>query len=57
MKLFSGIDLHSSNSYLATVDETGKRIFKEKAPNDMFKQSVRTFCKNLGIDPFFLACI
>jgi transposase len=35
MKLYSGIDLHSSNSYLAIVDETGKRIFKEKLPNDM----------------------
>jgi len=35
MELYSGIDLHSSNSYLAIVDETGKRVFKEKAPNDM----------------------
>jgi transposase len=35
MKLYSGIDLHSSNSYLAIVDETGKRVFKEKSPNDM----------------------
>lgn len=35
MKLYSGIDLHSSNSYLAIVDETGKRVFKEKLPNDM----------------------
>ena len=31
MKLYSGIDLHSTNSYLAIVDETGKRIFKEKS--------------------------
>ncbi len=35
MKLYSGIDLHSSNSYLAIVDEIGKRVFKEKSPNDM----------------------
>lgn len=35
MKLYSGIDLHSSNSYLAIIDETGKRVFKEKSPNDM----------------------
>ena len=35
MKLYSGIDLHSSNSYLAIVDATGKRVFKEKSPNDM----------------------
>jgi len=34
MQLYSGIDLHSTNSYLAIVDENGKRIFKEKLPND-----------------------
>ncbi len=34
MKLYSGIDLHSTNSYLAIIDENGKRIFKEKLPND-----------------------
>jgi transposase len=35
MGLYTGIDLHSTNSYLAIIDETGKRIFKEKSPNDM----------------------
>jgi transposase len=35
MKLYSGIDLHSSSSYLAIIDEKGKRIFKEKLPNDI----------------------
>jgi len=35
MKLYSGIDLHSTNSYLAIIDENGKRIFKEKLPNDI----------------------
>jgi len=35
MELYSGIDLHSSNSFLAIVDESGKRVFKEKTPNDM----------------------
>jgi transposase len=34
MELYAGIDLHSSNSYLAIVDETGKRIFHRKLPND-----------------------
>ena len=34
MKLYAGIDLHSSNSYLAIVDGTGKRIFHRKLPND-----------------------
>ena len=34
MQLYTGIDLHSSNSYLAIIDETGKRVFKKKLPND-----------------------
>ena len=34
MRLYTGIDLHSSNSYLAIIDETGKRVFKKKLPND-----------------------
>jgi transposase len=35
MKLYSGIDLHSTNSYVAIIDESGKRIFKKKLPNDI----------------------
>lgn len=35
MKLYAGIDLHSTNSYLAIIDADGKRIFKEKLPNDL----------------------
>jgi transposase len=35
MKLYSGIDLHSTSSYLAIIDEDVKRIFKEKLPNDI----------------------
>jgi len=34
MKLYTGIDLHSSNSYVGIIDETGKRVFKKKLPND-----------------------
>jgi hypothetical protein len=50
MKLYSGIDLHSSKSYLAIVDETGKRIFKEKASNDIraIVQSFEPFRNDLS---------
>jgi transposase len=34
MKLYAGFDLHSSNTYLAIVDEKGKRVFKKKLRND-----------------------
>jgi len=32
--LYAGFDLHSSNSYLAIIDEEGTRIFSKKLPND-----------------------
>jgi transposase len=35
MELYVGIDLHSSNSYLAIIDENGKRVFHKKLPNDV----------------------
>jgi transposase len=34
MKLYTGFDLHSSNSYLGILDESGKRAFKKKLLND-----------------------
>lgn len=34
MKLYVGIDLHSTNSYLAIIDGGGKRVFRQKLPND-----------------------
>lgn len=34
MKLYTGFDLHSSNTYLGIKDESGKRLFKKKLPND-----------------------
>ena len=34
MLLYTGLDLHSSNTYLGIEDEEGKRVFKKKLPND-----------------------
>jgi len=33
-RLYAGFDLHSSNNYVAIIDEGGKRIFSKKLPND-----------------------
>jgi transposase len=33
-RLYAGFDLHSSNNYLAVIDEEGKRIFSRRLPND-----------------------
>ena len=33
MKLYAGIDLHSNNSYLAICDESDKRHYKNRLPN------------------------
>jgi transposase len=34
MKLYAAFDLHSSNSYVAVIDEGGKRILAKKVAND-----------------------
>jgi len=34
MQLYAGIDLHSSNNYMAVIDAEGKRVFKQKMTND-----------------------
>jgi transposase len=34
MKLYGAIDLHSTNNYLAIINEEDKRIFKKKLKND-----------------------
>jgi transposase len=34
MKLYTGFDLHSNNSYLGIIDENGRRVFKRKLRND-----------------------
>ena len=36
MRLYTGIDLHSSNSYLAIIDENGKRVFKKNCPTGSY---------------------
>lgn len=33
MRLYSAFDLHSTNNFLAIIDDKGKRIFKKKLPN------------------------
>ena len=35
MEHFVGIDLHSSNSYIAIIDNDNKRVFKRKVSNDL----------------------
>jgi len=35
MKLYAGIDLHSTNNYLGIIDEKSKRLFKKRLPNDL----------------------
>ena len=35
MKLYSGIDLHSSNSFVGVINEQDRRLFRRKLPNDL----------------------
>lgn len=35
MRVYSGIDLHSNSNFVGILDSDGKRIFREKLPNDL----------------------
>ena len=35
MEHFVGIDLHSSNCYIAIIDNGNRRVFKKKVKNDL----------------------
>jgi hypothetical protein len=35
MRLYVGNDLHSNNNYLGIIDEKGRKVHKEKLPNEL----------------------
>jgi transposase len=35
MKVYAGIDLHSTNNYLGVIDEQDRRLYKRRLPNDL----------------------
>ena len=35
MKLYAGIDLHSSNNYISIIDEEDQRLFQKRLPNNL----------------------
>ena len=35
MKLYGGIDLHSTNSVVAVIDEQDKVVYRKQLPNDL----------------------
>jgi len=35
MRLYAGIDLHSSNNYIGIMDQDYKRLFGRRQPNDL----------------------
>ena len=35
MKLYGGIDLHSTNSVVAVTDENDKVVYRKRLPNDL----------------------
>jgi len=37
MRVYVGIDLHSSNCYLVVLDEEGRVLFEKKLANDLGK--------------------
>lgn len=49
MQLYTGFDLHLSNSYVGIIDEHGKRTFNKKLPNDpvVIVDTLRPFRKDI----------
>ena len=35
MKVYAGIDLHSSNNYIGIINEEGKRLYQKRLPNQL----------------------
>ena len=35
MKVYAGIDLHSSNNYIGIINDKDQRLFKKRMPNDL----------------------
>jgi len=35
MKLYAGIDLHSSNNYISIINEEDQRLFQKRLPNNL----------------------
>ncbi len=50
MRLYTAFDLHSNNSYLGIIDETGKRVFKRKMSNDpaVIIEALKPFRDNIA---------
>lgn len=50
MKLYAATDLHSSNNYLAIIDENGKRVFNKKLRNepDLILSELRSYKENIS---------
>ena len=44
-QLYTGFDLHSTNSYVGIIDEDGKRVWKKKLRNDpsLISAEIRRF--------------
>lgn len=49
MRLYTGFDLHSSNTYVGIIDEDGKRIWKKKLRNDprLISATLRPFTEDI----------
>ena len=35
MKVYAGIDLHSSNNYIGIIDENDQRLYHRRLPNQL----------------------
>ena len=50
MRVYAGIDLHSSNNYVGVIDEQDRRLYRKRLPNDLdtILSVLAPFKKNLA---------
>jgi len=47
MKVYAGIDLHSSNNYIGIIDEQDHRLYQKRLANNLKNKRGRRFQNNL----------
>ena len=49
MRLYAAFDLHSSNSYLGIVEDSGKRKFRRRLKNqpDLIRETLQPFKEDI----------
>jgi len=45
MEAYAGIDLHSSNNFMAIIDDQDRRLYEKKLPNKLYAVLSAPLCQ------------